>query len=118
MVVNKADEKFASAHDLRRSFGTRWAKKVMPAVLQCLMRHANIATTMKYYVTLDADELADELWAGFGPKSGNKLQNGNTNGNTQPATAENEIKAPAEILTETVISKHLRILHPSGQGRG
>jgi hypothetical protein len=26
-------QKFASMHDLRRAFGTRWAKRVMPAVL-------------------------------------------------------------------------------------
>ncbi len=52
----------ATAHDLRRSFGTRWAKRVMPAVLQRLMRHANIATTMAYYVGLTADEVAEGLW--------------------------------------------------------
>jgi integrase len=38
--------KFASAHDLRRSFGARWATRVMPAVLQKMMRHADISTTM------------------------------------------------------------------------
>lgn len=54
--------KFASAHDLRRSFGNRWAKKVMPAVLQRLMRHESIETTMGYYVDLDADELAEDLY--------------------------------------------------------
>ena len=31
--------KFASCHDLRRSFGERWASRVMPPVLQELMRH-------------------------------------------------------------------------------
>ena len=36
VVVNKADGKFASAHDLRRSFGTRWAPRVKPITL---MRH-------------------------------------------------------------------------------
>ena len=55
-------EKFATAHDLRRSFGTQWAKRVMPAVLKRLMRHAEIGTTMKYYVTIDADDVADEFW--------------------------------------------------------
>ena len=54
--------KFCSAHDLRRSFGNRWAKKVMPAVLQKLMRHESIETTMGYYVDLDADELAEDLY--------------------------------------------------------
>ncbi len=85
----------------------KWAKKVMPAVLQRLMRHANIATTMKYYVTLDAYDLAAELWAGFGPRAGNELKNGNTCGNTQPETAENDITGPAETSTEPVISEHL-----------
>ncbi|GAG20868.1 unnamed protein product [marine sediment metagenome] len=37
----------------------------MPAVLQKLMRHANINTTMKYYVNVEADEIAAELWKGF-----------------------------------------------------
>jgi integrase len=54
--------KYASAHDLRRSFGSRWAKRVMPAVLQKLMRHESIETSMGYYVDLDADELAEDLY--------------------------------------------------------
>jgi integrase len=62
--------KFASAHDLRRSFGNRWAKRVMPAVLQRLMRHESIETTMGYYVDLDADELAEDLYRAHG-KGGN-----------------------------------------------
>ena len=73
--------KFASAHDLRRSFGTRWARRVMPAVLRQLMRHASIETTMKYYVDLDADELADELW---------EKHAGNTYGNTTPTTGQEQ----------------------------
>ena len=56
--------KYASAHDLRRSFGSRWAKKVTPAILQTLMRHANISTTEKYYITLEADEVMEGLWEG------------------------------------------------------
>ena len=61
--------KFASAHDLRRSFGNRWAKRAMPAVLQRLMRHENIDTTLRYYVDLDADDLyrAEEM-RGNGPE--------------------------------------------------
>ncbi|QDT36539.1 tyrosine-type recombinase/integrase [Stratiformator vulcanicus] len=55
--------KFASAHDLRRSFGTRWAQRVKPAVLQQLMRHASINTTMSYYVGIEADDAADIVWA-------------------------------------------------------
>lgn len=66
VVVNKAEGKFASAHDLRRSFGTRWSMRVKPAVLQLLMRHKSIETTMKYYVTHDADEVSESLWQEWG----------------------------------------------------
>lgn len=62
VVVNKGGGKFASAQDFRRSFGTRWAKQLMPAVLRVLMRHESIETTLAYYVDLDADEIGDELW--------------------------------------------------------
>lgn len=77
VVVNKADGKFASAHDLRRAFGTRWAKRVMPAVLRRLMRRSSIATTMGCYVDLDSAEVADQLWASYG--------NSPTAGNTRPS---------------------------------
>lgn len=41
-------------HDLRRTFGSRYAVRVAPAVLMRLMRHATIQTTMRYYVNVDA----------------------------------------------------------------
>jgi integrase len=63
--------KYASAHDLRRAFGHRWAKRVMPAVLQKLMRHASIQTTMQYYVSLEAEDTADVLWRALGNTLGN-----------------------------------------------
>src|SRR5262245_59744978 len=44
VVVDKAAGKFASAHDLRRSFASRWSTKVMPAVLKEQMRHCSIKT--------------------------------------------------------------------------
>ena len=74
VVVNKAEGKFASAHDLRRSFGTRWAARVKPATLQFLMRHKSIETTMKYYVSQDADEVADELWSQYDIAHGRRPQ--------------------------------------------
>jgi integrase len=58
--------KFASAHDLRRAFGQRWAGRVLPTVLRRLMRHSSIETTMKYYVSNDADATADALWSAAG----------------------------------------------------
>lgn len=79
IVVNREENKFASSHDLRRAFGTRWAKKVTTPVLQRLMRHASIQTTMSYYVNIDATDIADGLWATYEQE---KQQNGNTYGNT------------------------------------
>jgi integrase len=61
-VVVNDDDKAASAHDFRRSFGTRWARKVMPMTLQKLMRHADISTTLKYYVGLTSSDAGRELW--------------------------------------------------------
>lgn len=63
MKGKKQLRKFASAHDLRRAFGFRWALRVMPAVLKDLMRHRSIDTTMKYYVGQNAEAMADVLWA-------------------------------------------------------
>lgn len=59
--IRVSEKKFVSAHDLRRTFGTKWAMHVKPAVLQRMMRHRTIATSMKYYVSLDADEMGDVL---------------------------------------------------------
>jgi integrase len=42
-----------SMKTLRRGFGCRYAGKVPAQVLQKLMRHANIKTTMDYYVNVD-----------------------------------------------------------------
>ncbi len=60
VVVNR-DGKTATAHDLRRSFGSQWATKVMPPVLKQLMRHDDIQTTMKFYVHLEAEELWEQI---------------------------------------------------------
>jgi integrase len=45
-------------HDLRRSFGCRYAPLVPAAVLQRLMRHADVRTTLKFYV--DTDDVLEE----------------------------------------------------------
>ena len=62
-LVEREVAKPASAHDQRRSFGSRWAKRVMPATLKLLMRHSSVDTTMRYYVEMDADAVAADLWA-------------------------------------------------------
>ena len=41
-----------------------------PVVLQKLMRHANIQTTLTFYVSLDSDDVASQLWANFSQDAG------------------------------------------------
>ena len=77
VIVDETTGKPASAHDYRRAFGTRWSKRVMPAVLRRLMRHKKIDTTLKYYVDQDAEDIAADLWAAY-----RKAESGNTTGNT------------------------------------
>lgn len=93
VVTNKADGKYAGLHDLRRGFCTRWSRKVMPAVLQRLARHRNISTTMSYYVSMDAADLAEELWATHKQPAGNTANGnnpvaGNTSGNNGQETTQ------------------------------
>ena len=61
--VNTRDgvNKYASAHDLRRAFGTRWAMIVPALLLQKLMRHASLDTTLNYYVELEAKATITEI---------------------------------------------------------
>lgn len=72
VIVNTRSGKHASAHDLRRSFGLRWSRQVMPQVLQLLMRHDDISTTMKYYVGSDVLHAA-EVVAATGTQFGTQL---------------------------------------------
>ena len=62
---DSAKVKFASAHDLRRAFGARWAARIMPAQLMELMRHESIETTLRFYVGTDAQRTADAAWSAF-----------------------------------------------------
>ena len=43
--------KYATPQDMRRAFAFHWSTRVMPAVLKELMRHADISTTMNFFVT-------------------------------------------------------------------
>jgi hypothetical protein len=85
VVVNEQG-KSASAHDLRRAFGQRWAGKVMPTVLRELRRHEEIGTTMKFYVGQNAEATADALWAAHGDTLGDTRQSSKT------ADAKNTVK--------------------------
>ncbi len=60
-----SEVKYASAHDLRRAFGVRWAARVMPAQLMELMRHESIETTLRYYVGANAQRTNDVIWDAY-----------------------------------------------------
>lgn len=78
---------FASAHDLRRSFGFRWSQRVMPAVLKEMMRHSSITTTMQFYAVSTAEATAATLWAAH-RDAGSKTAVGDTFGATSRISAE------------------------------
>ncbi|HEY1602223.1 MAG TPA: site-specific integrase [Pirellulales bacterium] len=75
VVVDKQRGKYASAHDLRRSFGERWASRIMPQQLMELMRHETIETTMRYYVGRNAQSTAAVLWDAHSRATGNTFGN-------------------------------------------
>jgi hypothetical protein len=60
-------------HSLRKGFGCRYASHVPAQVLQKLMRHANIKTTMDYYANVDAAVEAAVL--GANPAGGSGILN-------------------------------------------
>jgi integrase len=61
--------KFASAHDLRRAFGERWAGLVEVHELRELMRHESLETTMRFYVGRNAERTAEACHAAWAAKS-------------------------------------------------
>jgi integrase len=83
-LAKKAGVKL-TMHSLRRGFGCRYAGKVPAQVLQRLMRHKNITTTMDYFANIDA--AVEE--AVLGPQR-------NSSRNTRPAAAN---KAEATVDT-------------------
>jgi integrase len=62
--------KFASAHDLRRAFGARWAALVEFDVLRELMRHESSETTLRFYVGRNAARTAEACHAAWAAQSG------------------------------------------------
>jgi integrase len=60
--IKTGEKTHASAHDFRRSFGTRHALRVHPVILKILMRHDDLGTTLKYYVDLDCEAVAAEMF--------------------------------------------------------
>lgn len=61
--MSEVSGKFASAHDLRRSFGRRWARRLpAPVDLMRMMRHGDLKTTLDYYVQNDTDSTNAAIW--------------------------------------------------------
>lgn len=60
----------------------------MPAILQEIMRHESIETTLRFYVGRNAEAAADVLW-----EAAEKGGSGNSLGNTNEKSAGSE---PAE----------------------
>jgi integrase len=48
-------------HDLRRTFGSKYAKRLMPLELMKLMRHKDVETTLRYYVNMEMNDIVDKL---------------------------------------------------------
>jgi hypothetical protein len=85
--------KFASAHDLRRSFGERWAARVMRQVLLELMRHESIETTLGYYVGRNAQNTASVLYDAAKRAAGESL------GVSVDSSQETKSPATTEVIT-------------------
>lgn len=83
--VKATVRKFASAHDLRRAFGFRWSMRGLPAVLQQLMRHEDIGTTMKYYVGQNAEVMAGAMRAATGSALGSANPSATSSNSKNPA---------------------------------
>ena len=78
------------------------------------MGRASIATTMGYYVDIDSDDVADQLWAGWGGVPANQ---GNILGNNCPQWAKKPQEAPADQSAETPCNQDFAENSESGQGR-
>jgi hypothetical protein len=84
LLDRKSDKTvFASPHDLRHSFGLRCLRRAMPAVLQELMRHESIETTIKFNVGQDPQSTAAEFHRAFADTS-NEDQQDHFDGNPAP----------------------------------
>lgn len=63
--------KYASAHDLRRSFATRWAETLTEEQLQAVMRHKSIETTRNFYAKKNVSKVQEGLTVAMQENSDN-----------------------------------------------
>jgi integrase len=57
LICKRAEVESFTPHDLRRSCITNWARKLPIQVVQQLAGHSNIATTRKYYLSVQSSDL-------------------------------------------------------------
>ena len=77
----------------------------MPAVLRKAGEtRQRIATTMAYYVDLDADDMADDRWTSHPATAGGNLPSGNNHGNTPPESPIGLVEADALTYNEETTS--------------
>lgn len=112
IIVNSRG-KTASSHDLRRSFGTRWAKRLKkPIMLMKLMRHTDLKTTMDYYVNIDLQDLHEEL-----NRLSGEVDFGGTFGGTTNSDAHTEKpkdKSDNDLGESGRLDLNQRSQHPQG----
>lgn len=60
-----AKRNHVTPHDFRKSFAQRWAKCVKPLELMKMMRHSQIDTTLRHYVTADIQALRESMNQGL-----------------------------------------------------
>lgn len=57
---------FLAKHFLAPFYGSTFSSSGRRLAIERIMRHGQIQTTMAYYVDLDADDVAGDLWVDFG----------------------------------------------------
>jgi len=94
--VDRIVEATRTVHDAL----TRWAPKVgPPPTLKKLMRHTDIQTTLTYYVSLDAEDVAAELWSQHQPGVG-----------TYPQSPRANTMTPSQETTKPVDSQRVIVI--------
>ncbi len=58
-IAHRAGVVQVTLHDLRRSCITHWARKIAAPVVQALAGHADIHTTLRYYVSIREPDMAE-----------------------------------------------------------
>jgi len=48
-------------HDIRRTFGSKYASILTPIELMKVMRHQDIKTTLKHYINLDLQQISNKM---------------------------------------------------------